>query len=275
MGIGNLGLIDYGNAGKIMHQQQKTCHVRNPETAVKGPKFKELSSQLSDTLGESVNVTVANVPGNKTAVGRYAAGCEQECNITIAPNIAAKALKDPAKMEELQTAIQGYLDQCAGIDQEDNQIERSGLVLLANGDSKTWAVAGSAVEGAAGEDESAEESVSTSISDILSKFDYVFEKTTTIKHFSKYSETMQMLLASTTEISSILDDEDSSVEPADGVSADAGISDEGVDTGGEVESELTTGDTALASGEEPLDESAMEMSAEEEGDNTADGVEAV
>ncbi len=265
MGIGNMGLIDCGNTEKIMHQQHKPCHIRNPETAVKGAKFKQLSSQLSETLGESVNVTVANVPGNETAVGRYAAGCDQECNITIAPNIAAQALKDPAKMEELVTAIQGYLDQYAEIDQEGDQIERSGLVLLANGDTKTWAIAASAVKGATGEDESAEESVPTSVSDILSKFDYIFEKTTAIKHFAKYSEIMQMLLASTVEISSTLDDEDSDVEPVDEVSADAGITEEGVDTSREVESELTTGDTALASGEYPLDESAMEMSAEEEG----------
>ncbi len=270
MGIGNLGLIDCGDAAKIINQQQKACHVRNPETAVKGPKFKELSSQMSETLGESVDVTVANVPGNKTSVCKHAAGCEQEFNITIAPNIAAKALKDPTKMEELQTAIQGYLDQYAEIDQEGDQIQSSGLVFLANGDTKTWAVAASVVEGAA-----AEEPVSTVSSDILSKFDYVFKKTTAIKHFSKYSEIMQMLLTRTTESPSILDDLESFVELVDEVSADVGISDERVDTGREVESELNTGDTALASGEEPLNESAMEMFAEEEGDSTADGVEAV
>ncbi len=262
MGVGNLGQVDLSHAGKNI--QQKPCNIRNPNTEAKAPKFKELSTQLSEALGESINITVANVPGNKTAIGRHAAGCDEECNVTIAPNIAAKAMKDPAKLEELQTAIQGYLDQCAEIGQEGDQIERSGLVFLANGDIKTWAIAASAVEGAEVEDES----ISTVSSDIQSKFDYVFEKTTAIKHFSRYSEIIQLLLARTTESFNILD-EDASVAPVDEVLAEADIV---PDSG--VEAEMAVDNSGVGNANQG-DEISIDFSAREDAVNAAERVEAV
>jgi hypothetical protein len=250
MGIGNSALIDCGRSDPMVGWEHKKCHTRNPQTAVNAPKFQELITQLAESVGESVNVSVANVPGNKTGISRYGAGCDQAFNITVAPNIAAKAIKDPAKMEELQAAIQVYLDQCSGNAQEGEQIQNSGLVFLANGDVKTWAITASGAEGAAEDDE-----IARAGSDILANFDYVFQRNEALQHFAIYGGLMQVLLAGCAENSDILAGE-SEIQLVEELATDTGGNEEVLDSAGGVESQLDAGDSAANPGEETGDNEA-------------------